>query len=532
VPKNTVVFIDQYLASRPWAMSRTGLDGLRAEAIERSRMGVRLATSPGQEVEGARSMRVRDGVAYIPVEGCLAYRLSWFWDYIGGRSSYEAIAQDFQRALDDPQVRAIVFEIRSHGGEAHGNSELSTLIFKARGAKPIISYVAGCCCSAAYYIASAADEIVVTPEAELGSIGTVLTYVDTTGMEEELGIKVVEIVSKQTPKKRLRATTAAGKAQLQELADAYTEVMLDEVGRNRGLAPEDVADQYGQGKTFVGRYAVEAGLADRIATQEELHAELVERTSTGPRPQVRTVYGRQSQSRSTTMNDNDTQREIESLVSAAPPAQRAGLVAGFRAMLAGIGIGSGAPDSGRSGVDSAPPAAPSTPAPSPDVAALRDTIAGLQTRIDRMEAERSRATAASDVERAQQAGDAFYMELFTAGRVLPAQRDAIVDAYASAMLDDQARPLAARVDGEAAPTRTARLRELYEGAPAVTDALMTERVATATVLPSAQPGEGATTPPAGKAPAPVSNVVRMLSATANGRKALDARERRGAGGAA
>jgi ClpP class serine protease len=58
----------------------------------------------------------------------------------------------------------------------NGANELAQAIYEARGTKPIVAYVGGSGASAAYWIASAADRIVVSPTAVLGSIGVQVAY--------------------------------------------------------------------------------------------------------------------------------------------------------------------------------------------------------------------------------------------------------------------------------------------------------------------------------------------------------------------
>ena len=59
---------------------------------------------------------------------------------ISGASSYELIARDFTAALENPQIKGIILDIDSPGGEVNGVSELSNMVFAARGKKPVVAY--------------------------------------------------------------------------------------------------------------------------------------------------------------------------------------------------------------------------------------------------------------------------------------------------------------------------------------------------------------------------------------------------------
>jgi hypothetical protein len=59
--------------------------------------------------------------------------------------------------------------------------------------------------------------------------------------------------------------------------DATAQVFVDAVATNRGVTPETVLADFGQGGVFVGRDAVSAGLADAVGTYESTFAALRDR---------------------------------------------------------------------------------------------------------------------------------------------------------------------------------------------------------------------------------------------------------------
>jgi ClpP class serine protease len=147
--------------------------------------------------------------------------------------------------------------------------------------KPIVAQVSGAGTSAAYWLASAADEIVVGKTAELGSIGVRATYTDYRDWEEKQGIRTYEFISSQSPKKKFDPRENDSRARLQRTLDDLADVFIGALARNRGITPDQVIESYGAGDIIVGAAAVEAGLADRLGTYEEVHAELAEQTSAG-----------------------------------------------------------------------------------------------------------------------------------------------------------------------------------------------------------------------------------------------------------
>ena len=185
-----------------------------------------------------------------------------------GATSYELLSQDFNKALQASDVKALLLDIDSPGGEVNGCSEVVDMIFKSRGVKPIIAYASGSCCSGAYWIASACDKILAADTAVLGSIGVVSAF------EKDDDGKTVEIVSSQSPNKRPDVNTEAGKAKIQARVDELAEVFIAKVARNRGITAVDVVKNFGAGDVSVGQHAVRNGLADSLSSFEDIISSL------------------------------------------------------------------------------------------------------------------------------------------------------------------------------------------------------------------------------------------------------------------
>ena len=226
-----------------------------------------VASQLGKEMKNTNAVSIRDGVAVIRVTGPL-FRYANLFTRICGATSYELFAQDFNKALKDPTVQAILLDVDSPGGEVNGCSEVADMIYKARGTKPIIAYASGYCCSGAYWIASACDKIYATDTAVIGSIGVVSIF------EKDDENKTIEIVSSQSPNKRPNLETEEGKAKIQEHVDALAEVFINKVANNRNISPKEVIDNFGGGDVFVGNNAVRIGLADGLSSFEELLSDL------------------------------------------------------------------------------------------------------------------------------------------------------------------------------------------------------------------------------------------------------------------
>jgi len=186
--------------------------------------------------------RITDaGIALIPVSGVLMKKGSWM-SAMSGCTSYDAITNSFNLAMDDGQVKAVLFDIDSPGGTTHGCFELSDLIYAARGTKPIYSIADDLAASAAYAIASAADKVFITRTAGVGSVGVFCLHIDQSGADAQAGVKYTYIYAgdhkvEGNPHEPL---TKGAKSSVQAEVDREYDIFTSTVARNRGVAQADV----------------------------------------------------------------------------------------------------------------------------------------------------------------------------------------------------------------------------------------------------------------------------------------------------
>ncbi len=250
-----------------WAITPEMMGTMADIARESRKTCDAIAREMGKDMKDANAASIRDGVAVIKVSGPL-FRYANLMTRICGATSYELLAQDFNKAVQNPNIKGILLDIDSPGGEVNGCSELSDMIYQARGTKPIIAYASGACCSGAYWIASACDKILAADTAILGSIGVVSIF------EKDDEDKIIEIVSSQSPNKRPDINTEEGKAKIQARVDELAEVFIAKVARNRGITAVDVVKNFGAGDVSVGQHAVRNGLADGLSSFEDIISSL------------------------------------------------------------------------------------------------------------------------------------------------------------------------------------------------------------------------------------------------------------------
>jgi signal peptide peptidase SppA len=413
--------------SIPWAITPEALHQiLEISTREHLPDFEAVAARKARRMDGSEAARIREGgVAVIDVNGPI-FRYADYFTEISGGATIEGLSKDFNAALNDPSVNSILLNIDSPGGEVAGVNEFAQMVFDARGRKPIVAYVDGLGASAAYWIASAAHEIVADATALIGSIGVVAAIPN----PDKKSAREVEFVSSQSPKKRPNPNTESGKDQIQALVDDLADVFVSTVARNRNVSAKTVLGEFGQGAVLVGQKSVEAGLADRLGSFEEVVADL----AAGKKPR-----------RYKPKMAAETEEEVE-----AAEEEEMTLSERFKnlkaRMIAAIEADENPPQEIVGKVETTEPAK-SAEEDAAKIAAAEAEAADLRKQLAAQREEKTKAEA-----------EAFVRQQIAAGHLFPAEAEPTVTQYLVAATDDQDRPLKES-------SRVANLRAMIEARP-------------------------------------------------------------------
>lgn len=226
--------------------------------------------------EQSKPFAFADGFAIIPVHGTLINRFGASYGYVTG---YNFIRNQHNAAMLDPDVKYIVHDHNSYGGEAAGCFELADEIYDSRGEKPIIAVVDSNCYSASMALASAADKIFVTPSSGVGSIGVVAMHVDMSKMLSDWGINITFIHSGDhkvdgNPYEKL---DPAVKKDIQAGVDKSRAKFVSLVARNLGLDEKVVYDT--EARTYRADDAMKLGLVHAVAVPSVALQSLIDEES-------------------------------------------------------------------------------------------------------------------------------------------------------------------------------------------------------------------------------------------------------------
>lgn len=211
--------------------------------------------------EQSKPFAFAEGYAIIPVHGTLINRFGASYSFVTG---YNFIRAQHMAAMADDDVKAIIHDHNSYGGEAAGCFELAAQIAGTRGTKPIIAVVDSNCYSASYALASAADKIVAIPSAGVGSVGVVAMHVDMSKMLEKFGVTVTFIHSgdHKVDGNPYEPLPAAVKADIQKGVDKSRAKFVSVVAQNMGLPEKVVYDT--EARTYRADDALALGLIHAI----------------------------------------------------------------------------------------------------------------------------------------------------------------------------------------------------------------------------------------------------------------------------
>jgi signal peptide peptidase SppA len=234
-------------------------------------------------------------VAVVPLTGVITPRgslLSLLFG--GGPGGLEGFRSQFREAVHDPEVGAVVLDVDSPGGLVKLVPETAAEIRGARGAKPIVAQVNTLAASAAYWLAAQADEIVMTPSGQAGSIGVYMLHEDWSGANAKAGVDPTFIYAGKykvegNPEEAL---SDEGKAHWQSEADDIYAMFVSDVAQGRGTLEATVRNSYGEGRTLLGERALSAGLVDRLDTLHGTVSRLLGAAEPAPAP-TDSLEGRQ-----------------------------------------------------------------------------------------------------------------------------------------------------------------------------------------------------------------------------------------------
>ena len=222
---------------------------------------------------GERSGSGRNAIAIVGGEGAILTGTGSGGGFGGGSSiRSDDLAGAIYEAIEDKDVKAIVFRVSSPGGSPEASEQILASVRAARAAgKPVVVSMGAYAASGGYWISSEADYIVAQPSTLTGSIGVFGGKFVLANALGRFGVDIRDLsvggdyADAFSP---ARPFTASQRAAYSASIDRTYEEFIARVAEGRHLTPARVRE-IARGRVWTGRQAKELGLVDELGGLHE-----------------------------------------------------------------------------------------------------------------------------------------------------------------------------------------------------------------------------------------------------------------------
>jgi protease-4 len=168
--------------------------------------------------------------------------------------------------------KGILIYVDSPGGTVYESDELylKLMQYKETTGRPIWAYFASEACSGGYYISMAADKIYANRNCSTGSIGVIISAINTQGLYEKIGLETVNITSGENKAMEFKPEQLAI---YQGIVDEAYDQFVDIVCKGRHL-DDNAVRKLADGRIYTAKQALDNKLIDNICTYEDFMKEL------------------------------------------------------------------------------------------------------------------------------------------------------------------------------------------------------------------------------------------------------------------
>lgn len=189
-----------------------------------------------------------------------------------GITTYADIKRAAGIVAEAEGVDRVGLMISSGGGAADGAEDAYSTLLRLGEIKPIFTHAVGTMASAALMLGFAGKRMTASSMSLVGSIGTIMPSVSQVGAMEKEGyaVEVFRSGKYKAPGHPMEKLTDKHRELIQERLDDMSEVFHEIAAKRYGVTAKQAWATFGDGRTFVGQKAVDAGLVSAITTAETL----------------------------------------------------------------------------------------------------------------------------------------------------------------------------------------------------------------------------------------------------------------------
>ncbi|RLA74564.1 MAG: signal peptide peptidase SppA [Epsilonproteobacteria bacterium] len=176
------------------------------------------------------------------------------------------IIKQLDKIKNDENIKGVLIKINSPGGAVDASVEIAYAIKELNELKPVVSYASGVIASGSYYASLYSSKIIANPGSIVGSIGVIISGINTEKLMEKIGIETQTIKAGKYKSvgTSARAWDDIEKQELSKVINDTYDMFVDDVLKARKLQIDK--NMFADGHIFTARQAKDIGLIDEVAT--------------------------------------------------------------------------------------------------------------------------------------------------------------------------------------------------------------------------------------------------------------------------
>jgi protease IV len=211
-----------------------------------------------------------DKIAHIVLRGLISSSISGNV----GDSMVDDMRLSLQQAREDENVRAVVLEVDSPGGEVTAADIIYNAVVKTRAKKPVVVYMDSLAASGGYYISCGGKYLMANETTITGSIGVIIQTLNYEHLFDKVGL--ASVVFKSGKFKDMlngaRPITPEERDYIQSFVMKTYDKFLGIVARERNLPADSLRNTVADGRILSGKDALSDKLIDGLGQIEDAFA--------------------------------------------------------------------------------------------------------------------------------------------------------------------------------------------------------------------------------------------------------------------
>ncbi len=195
-----------------------------------------------------------------------------------GDSMVEDLRWELEQARNDDDVRAVVLEVDSPGGEVTASDMIYHAVVQTRARKPVVVYMESLAASGGYYVSCGGKYLMANETSITGSIGVIIQTLNYEQLFNKIGL--ASVVFKSGKFKDMlngaRPITPEERDYVQGFVMKTYDQFLGVVAKERNVPADTLRNGIADGRILSGRDALDNKLIDGLGQIEDAFAKAKE----------------------------------------------------------------------------------------------------------------------------------------------------------------------------------------------------------------------------------------------------------------